>query len=331
MSAESGGRIGGFELLRAAGAFAVVWIHACDPSKTILRWSAWAAFAVPAFTFVSFHLLQKRACERPESTYASLLGVRLQRIAPAYLAWSAVYIAARLLKHALQGGAPLVSDPFGWIFMGGASYQLYFLPAILYGSAVFLPVIVVAARTRHRRTAGAVMLVLAAALYAAGRFAQPVLAGKGEPFIVRQMVDLAWLVPAASFCALAWPGGFRAGSRTARAAWAAAGCAAFVLAVLDVVPAAARAACIGLGPAIAGMAAASWAVPAVVGKVARISFGIYLCHGLFVEGLQLAAGRLGAPLESAPVTLAVVVLAFLGACALCAPVARARPLRWLVA
>ena len=158
------GRIAAFDLLRAAAIFGVVWIHGCDTSAWALRMCRYASVSVPLFILISFFLMQSSAIRHPEEGAWTLLRKRLGRLLPAYAVWSAAYVAVRLAKRALLPSADLAAlDPVSVVWLGGASYQLYFIAALIYWSALFLPLIGLGARHSRRGPAGAVALAAAGA------------------------------------------------------------------------------------------------------------------------------------------------------------------------
>ena len=325
------GRIAAFDLLRAAAIFGVVWIHGCDTSAWALRMCRYASVSVPLFILISFFLMQSSAIRHPEEGARALLRKRLVRLLPAYAVWSAVYVVVRLAKRALLPSADLAAlDPVSVVWLGGASYQLYFIAALIYWSALFLPLIGLGARHSRRGPAGAVALAAAGAgmLWAGARvFARVEIAPEHSLFA--HALLLTGYVPLGMAIALglarrnlAAPP-LRAFSRACAAGGAAA------LALFGSFP--------GM-PALASVLLVLWAathgespMPAGIRRISELSFGIYFVHGFFVEGLQGLAGRLSWPIDRAGGATVLIVAAFAFSWLACEILRRVPWLRWLVA
>lgn len=323
-------RLDGFDWLRAAGAFAVVWIHGCDTSSLARQLSSLAGFAVPCFVLMSFFLLQDRIGRDAAPKAMALAWRRLARLAPAYLGWTLIYLVARWLKHR-AGGAGFEPEWLSWVFLGGASYQLYFVPLLIYFSILLLPLMTWAAAPGRRAwgvglMGGLSVLLLGAATAFGGHSLV-----MHWPFQLRQMIGMAWLAALGSALALAWPSGVRLGP-SKRAAFASAALvgSVWVGCVAAGVGGAAFTILMTLPAFLAALIVPSQRPPAWLMRVSAMSFGIYLSHGVWVEGLQMIAVRAGFALEYFPATLGVIVLSFAGAWLTCEVLDRFRSLRWLV-
>jgi len=68
----------------------------------------------------------------------------------------------------------------------------------------------------------------------------------------------------------------------------------------------------------------------IVRHLSPCAFGIYLCHGIFVEGLQTMAGRAGIDVGSLSATFGIIIGAFVMSAVLCVSLRNSRTMRWLV-
>jgi fucose 4-O-acetylase-like acetyltransferase len=138
-------RLIGLDLCRGIAAFAVIVVHSGDENWG-LPVSPWADFfrlsfyfAVPYFLFTSFYFMVKK----PNIGYSiDFWKSRLARLAIPYIAWCLIYLALRLVFF-LKSNQPeriqqLLADPLATIFLGTASFHLYFLPLLIVGSFLLL-------------------------------------------------------------------------------------------------------------------------------------------------------------------------------------------------
>ena len=120
----------GFDYLRVLATFSVVWIHAADTSSFLSGINLINIYAVPCFILMSIFLTTASLSRGGSALGVGYLRRRCERLGFPLLAWSAVYLLARSLKG---GGLSLDDLNVGvvTILTGGASYQLWFLPALL--------------------------------------------------------------------------------------------------------------------------------------------------------------------------------------------------------
>ena len=140
-------RLLGLDLLRGLAMLAVILLHADEWSgiETLPdSWPAWiefANFAVPFFLAASFYLSIGKLISHPEKPFP--LSVRLNRLMMPYVAWSAIYLAYKIVRYGLLGKIALLqslaSDPLLIMFVGGAGFHLYFLPLLMTGTALLKP------------------------------------------------------------------------------------------------------------------------------------------------------------------------------------------------
>ena len=319
-------RIEAFDLLRAAAIFGVVWIHGCDTCVWALRMSRYASVSVPLFILISFFLMQSSAIRHPEVGSWQTLRKRLGRLLPAYAAWSAAYVVVRLAKRAAFPSAdPAALDPVSVVWLGGASYQLYFIAALIYWSVLSLPLILFFSRHSRSRAPGAAMLAVAGAgLLWAGAQILPQVEIAPQHSLFAHALLLTGYVPLGMALALWSPA-----ISNRRAVSLVCGGAAAALVVFH--PA------WGL-PAVLSVVLVLWAtiragapMPAWIRRISALSYGIFLVHGFFVEGLQGLASRLSWPLDRAGGATALILAAFAFSWLACEILHRVPRLRWLVA
>lgn len=120
-------RIIGFDYLRILAAFSVVWIHGSDTNAVTSKISIINSYAVPAFIMISIYLLYYKL-DLSNRVLITQIQKLFKRIGLSYFFWTIVYILVRMIKaHFLDKD---FSISLNTIFLGGSSYQLWFLPAI---------------------------------------------------------------------------------------------------------------------------------------------------------------------------------------------------------
>ena len=128
----------GFDILRVAAAFAVVYIHGSVSSPKLSNWASWAAFAVPSFFLMAGFLTARGLAYQAHTDFSPFVRARVLRLLPAYLAWSAFYLVLRAFKiGVLQGEGWQAALNINWLTLllfGGYTYHLWFIPTLLYFS-----------------------------------------------------------------------------------------------------------------------------------------------------------------------------------------------------
>ena len=309
------------DIARLAGALAIIWIHAAAHSSSLL-----SRFAVPFFTCVGIMLVVEKARRQSLAAWPRWALGRAARLYLPFLAWSAVYLAFKVVK---KGLAPEQANDFGgWeMLVWGGAYHLWFLPFMLVASVTTFPL-------------GAVA---------------------GGHWLAR--AALAAAVGAAAVCMACWPcpAWWPAGD-SARCVWdalpsAAVGCCWGLLArpartasspsrlglglgiALFVVSMTALAAtgrstwletAAGLG---LGMAAVAWPpmkFPRLLVTLGQLAYGIYCSHLLFIKIGESAASKLHVP-ATISLDIALFLMAAIASSACAWWLARWRATRWLVA
>lgn len=133
-------RAAGIDLCRGLAAFAVILVHSGDEtwglpiSDRAIQFRYLFYFAVPFFLAASFYFSTIRT---PLKINRAFWQKKIQRIVLPYLCWSLLYVVAKLaiafLTKETASIQQLLPDPVAVIFMGAASYHLYFMPLLLAG------------------------------------------------------------------------------------------------------------------------------------------------------------------------------------------------------
>ncbi|MBN2247324.1 MAG: acyltransferase [Coriobacteriia bacterium] len=204
---SSGGRVAGFDLLRALAAVAVVGIHvlaagawARGDATGMARWVyttyTFIWFATPAFSFLTGVLVWNYRPITSREELISFFRRRASVVLYPYLVWSAFYLwfgyyTPTDLRPAMPLGDYLL-DVVRLLVLGRASFHMYFLPIVLIFYALS-PVI--------SRLFRAWPWVTFAVLYSIGLFATIVVpapeAGHGVT-LYRLFVTTMWLLPSAA-------------------------------------------------------------------------------------------------------------------------------------
>lgn len=138
-------RLLGVELCRGLATYTVILVHSgdetwgipVDPSAVTFRLLFY--FAVPYFLATAFYFMTAN----PEIGKSSKFWrSRVERIVIPYACWTAIFLISRVivftLSHKPDRLQQLLQDPVSIIFLGGASYHLYFLPLLLAGTSLVL-------------------------------------------------------------------------------------------------------------------------------------------------------------------------------------------------
>ncbi len=138
-------RLLGVEFGRCLAIYAVVLVHSGDEhwhlpiDNTTIVFRSYFYFAVPFFLATAFYFLIAKS----EMAYSlKFWKSKVERIIIPYFVWSTIFWMSRVnfstLTNKTEELRLLLYDPVSIIFLGGASYQLYFLPLLLSGSTLIL-------------------------------------------------------------------------------------------------------------------------------------------------------------------------------------------------
>lgn len=134
-------RLAGIDLCRGLAAFAVILVHSGDEtwgldiSSKAIHFRHLFYYAVPFFLAAFFFFSTKKT---PFEINGLFWRKKMQRIVIPYLLWSLFYVIVKSLIFVLTNDTTqikqLLADPVAIIFLGAASYHLYFIPLLLAGS-----------------------------------------------------------------------------------------------------------------------------------------------------------------------------------------------------
>ena len=327
------GHILGFDYLRVAAVFAVVWIHGSDTNPSALRLQDFCAFAVPCFILMSAYLSVESFAAKRGMELKRFLFSRAGRLMPAYFAWSFIYLAFRFCKHRFISGTSFPVDWVSVIFFGGASYQLWFVPALFIWSVVIAPLMLLTARKRWPAAAGVAMVFSGATIYIIGLTVLHVVKIPAGYEMVKYLLgDTGYVFIGIGLWLL-----FRAvkGSEkySERLGSNLVGMAFMGLLLVDLRLGARRdwfTPLFSLSVFWMSLRRGDPANSLIAKYLSPCAFGIYLSHGIFVEGLQTAAGRAGISVGSFYTTAGIILSAFVCSSALCILLRMRKETRWLV-
>lgn len=136
-------RLVGVDLCRGLAAFAVILVHSGDESWGLpisdraIQFRYLFYYAVPFFLAASFYFATKKS---PVKLDLIFWQKKWQRVILPYLLWSLFYVISKTLVFTLNGNSnevrELLADPIAIIFLGAASYHLYFIPLLLTGTVL---------------------------------------------------------------------------------------------------------------------------------------------------------------------------------------------------
>ena len=138
-------RLLGIEFIRALSSYAVVLVHSGDETWKLpidtaaIQFRLQFYFGVPFFLAVSFYFLTTKI----ELIYSPKFWIsKVQRILIPYALWSSIFLVFRIAIFTATNKTArlqhLIADPLSVIFLGGASYHLYFLPLLFVGTLLIL-------------------------------------------------------------------------------------------------------------------------------------------------------------------------------------------------
>ena len=136
-------RLIGVDLCRGLAAFAVILVHSGDESWGLpisdraIQFRYLFYYAVPFFLAASFYFNTRKL---PVKLDLNFWQKKWQRVILPYLLWSLFYVISKTVVFTLNGNSnevqELLADPIAIIFLGAASYHLYFMPLLLTGIAL---------------------------------------------------------------------------------------------------------------------------------------------------------------------------------------------------
>ena len=323
------GRLEGLDGARFVAVCAVAFLHSADsPELKAVR--ALGTFGVPFFIFASLYIQAPSLERSPGRSLLDYFFSRARRLLLPFVAWNLIYYAALVGKHVLISGTGWPSIDRNWTWVG-AAYHLWFLP--------FLMLVTACTAVLHRLCAGRAWswwsVVVGCGL--GGIFlsfvprpqviADPIASVPGY-FLLQGWKAL----PSVFFgTSLAWALSRRPLRKDFLPVVAAFGATLTALMLaLQISRGYSRVdrTFSGLGWMLVALAPWRGAAVSVFASLGRLSYGMYLSHALFIEGLQTVFHGLGYR-PSVALDVTVFAGAIAGSAALAAYVARSRRLAWL--
>ena len=327
----------GLDYLRVFAIFAVVWIHGSDTNKMAMTLQTYCAFAVPCFIMMSAFLTQMSCSSKADYGYVDIVVRRTKRLVPSYLAWSMLYLIFRFIKRRLISGMPIEFDWAAVIFCGGASYQLWFVPALLIWTVIFTPLILFTKEHDNRSILTASLIILAGTMLWVGMKTWPFLRiPDGYEMFGYMKVQTGYFVLGIGLWLL-----FRQ-------------CSIYFQNKLIIVS-------IGIGFLLFAFILLNLRteffrkfftplyslslfvtfvliflkvrlpfVAMITKYLVPCSFGIFLCHGIFVEGFQVFVGIVGIDNTTVATSIGVILASYLCSAVLCIALRSYKVTRWLV-
>jgi surface polysaccharide O-acyltransferase-like enzyme len=308
------------DIARCIAAFGVVVIH-CAPRNPTADFfgSFFLNVCVPFFLLTSVFFFWVET-ERTGDA-AGALRRRLSRLLLPYVAWTVIYVGARAAKTLLSGGpiAELFSPAslVAIVGTGGGAVHLYFLPLLMVALVLaWIAATVIPFRKLAGGTAVVLLIVTAASLF---QSLEQRVVDAATPLgkLGFTYLDWAiWMVPmvvAAGVCATRRSVAERVG---ATKGWAliASAIVLDVIFVLNVVPSAWRFLSIVLAVLVLSGCLAfrsGVAKSALCGALLGVSFGVFLSHHLFLEGVEWIDERIGGRMTKPYTAASIAVVSLL--------------------
>ena len=296
----------GVNAVRLFAALAVVWIHCIWWSQIpeVLGLNIIGRFSVPFYCALVGCLMVFGVRRQPDRGWIHFGLGRFRRLGVPFLAWSAIYVAAKVAYLAASGREVHFQETFlGWhLLYGSASMHLWFLPFALIAGVALFPLVVAATSSRWASIITAIVLALLGVILAAnsaafadGHASTNIRTDFG--YFVAQSLSrtpaLLWGVAIGllwSNRALVW---LRRPVVVALVLALFAGCVVYVgeigrSAVVECV-AGVFLLSLGASPLIGRLAGPT----GLIHRLGRLSFGVYLCHMLVFWAVWLTVQNLG--------------------------------------
>jgi surface polysaccharide O-acyltransferase-like enzyme len=334
---DVGNHIIGLDCLKVLAIFAVVWVHGSDMNKLAKSLRTYCVFAVPCFVIMSAFLMQLSYSKKTDRGYLDLLYSRFKRLVPAYLVWSVLYLIFRFIKRKFVSDLPIDFDLIVIIFCGGASYQLWFVPVLLVLTSIFTPLIIFTTKRDNGNSLIASLFVLVVFMLWADMKSRAFLHFSGGYAIFDPINGLSgyfilgiglWLL-------------FRKCSIYTRNKFAIMSVGISFLLLALILPSFRIEFSRNLFILFYSLLLfvsffliflyIKWPFLGFITKfLAPCSFGIFLCHGIFVEGFQIFINIAGIDNTTFVTSIGVILASYLCSAVLCIALRIYKVTRWLV-
>ena len=299
MSAARGERVMMFDAIRVIAAVVVIYFHSIE-SETLRASGIIGRFSVAFYTMAAMVFLVRGLRRHPERGLAEYARGRFKRLYLPFLGWSVLTFAGMTLVHHFDRGTAVPAIELNSL-VAGLAPQLWFIPFILVGGMVLFPL----ARLALGRGRREMLLASAAVLVAVGLDWLP---WNDPPLqqwpLVGRMLELSWHRWSALYWGLAlaivvtrWMKVSKGKSRMGSAmAW---GGLALVVAttayqwVYGIHPGLKVMG--GLGVCLVAFAPWKHVLISKLGKLAPLSFGMFMCHTLWISAARALANHYQLP------------------------------------
>ena len=314
---------------RVLASLGVVWVHAATTLS-----SGVGRFAVPMFTIMSVVFVALALRKRPDESSLAFVGRRWGKLYPAFLFWCVVYALLSQVKQVVDGG--LSSMHLELLdFVGGTQEHLWFLPFLLVGTCVVVPLLRLAIRDRVARIAIGWSAVAVAIAWAAAPIPARVSAwGPASPW--HWLVHAWWATPsmfmglALGCLAISRGSGVRVPHALGLAGVALFAVGSYVNWRVDYQPVLLASTSAGVGMFwIAGSGLLPRRLVAALAPVGACGMGIYLCHPMILHVLSMVTDHLRLT-PSAAMDATRFAVAVAGALAIAWTLGRTRYTRWTI-
>jgi peptidoglycan/LPS O-acetylase OafA/YrhL len=284
-------RIGGLDAARFIAIVGVIFVHTPE-SSLFQRWLIAGTFGVPFYLFTALYLQVRTIHLDPHRSLLRYVWDRTRRLYVPFLAWSVIYLAARDAKHLLLTHEAVVGlSP--WMLVAGTAHHLWFLPFLLFVCIAAAALNYVC--ERHLRLRWAVIALMGMGGLVLAIVKRPDWLNYVDGFSVAYLLWWKALPSACWGISVAWVLTLRNDLWQRIAVPAIGGALLIVMLGLQIADGYSRLDRTLSGLGLLLFATAAWRVPLLswMSWIGRRSYGIYLTHVLFIEGMQAIAHQCG--------------------------------------
>ncbi len=271
------------DLLKLLAAFGVVAIHVQSDSRAAAAvGDFFSPFCVPFFFIISllFFVNKLDRLSLPEFLRTTWL-----RLVVPFLAWSILYLALHYIKDSIMHKTPDVN----WgkaIFYGGTAVQMYFVPQLILMQALIYALYLLTNKAFSQRMQ-ALLILLAAFVYMYFGYSWHCF-GMTRPLPLATYILCAFLLARllnadGNKSIFMWIGSILIGiTIVSSLIWH----SPVATSIIHNIPLG------GIGLVLVGISAKVDRLPDWILKLLATSFGIYLCHVLFLEGTEFVLAKI---------------------------------------
>lgn len=122
-------RIETIDAARIIAMLGILIIHAIE-TPWLAKIDYIGTFGVPFYLFASLYFQARSFREHPDRQIKAYIGARMKRLYLPFLAWTAIYLVARNLKHVLLLHHPMLPMKPAYL-LAGTAHHLWFLPMLV--------------------------------------------------------------------------------------------------------------------------------------------------------------------------------------------------------